>query len=344
MNKKVLVTGGAGYIGSHVVRQLGEAGYDVVVYDNCSTGLPQAVLHGELIIGDLSDTVFLRQAFCKHKFSAVLHFAASLIVPESVARPLEYYTNNTRNTLNLLQCCKITGVNQIVFSSTAAVYGEPKENPVTELTPTQPINPYGRSKLMSEWMIQDYGTTSDLRYVILRYFNVAGAEPGGRLGQMSDNATHLIKVACDAALGNRPELKVFGTNFPTPDGTAIRDYIHIEDLATAHVDALRYLEQANQSETFNCGYGKGYSVQQVIERVKAISGADFPVIETSPRPGDPVSVVACGNKIRQLLDWQPKYNDLDTIIRTTLDWETKHKNLFNIRELKVKKLEKLAPI
>lgn len=343
MTKKVLVTGGAGYIGSHVVRQLGEAGYDVIIYDNCSTGLPQAVLHGELIIGDLSDTIFLRQVFCKHKFSAVLHFAASLIVPESVARPLDYYANNTRNTLNLLQCCKITGVNQIVFSSTAAVYGEPKENPVTELTPTNPINPYGRSKLMSEWMIQDYGATSDLRYVILRYFNVAGAEPEGRLGQFSANATHLIKVTCDAALGNRPELKVFGTNFPTPDGTAIRDYIHVEDLATAHVDALRYLEQGNQSQTFNCGYGKGYSVQQVIERVKAISGADFPVIKTSPRPGDPVSVVACGNKIRQLLNWQPKYNDLDTIICTTLDWETKHKYLFS-RESKVKKVEKLAPI
>jgi UDP-glucose 4-epimerase len=343
MSKKILVTGGAGYIGSHVVRQLGEAGYDVVIYDNCSTGLPQAVLNGELVIGDLSDTDILDKVLRQHEFSAVLHFAASLIVPESVARPLDYYTNNTRNTLNLLQCCKTAGVNQIVFSSTAAVYGEPKENPVTELTPTNPINPYGRSKLMSEWIIQDYGAASDLRYVILRYFNVAGAEPGGRLGQMSTSATHLIKVACDAALGNRPELKVFGTNFPTPDGTAIRDYIHIEDLATAHVDALRYLEQGNQSQTFNCGYGKGYSVRQVIERVKAISGADFSVIETSPRAGDPVSVVACGNKIRQILDWQPKYNDLDTIIQTTLDWETKHKNLFYRRKPRFRKLEKLAP-
>ncbi len=342
MSKKILVTGGAGYIGSHVVRQLGEAGYDVVIYDNCSTGLPQAILHGELIIGDLSDTDILHKIFCQHKFSAVLHFAASLIVPESVARPLDYYTNNTRNTLNLLQCCKNARVNQIVFSSTAAVYGEPKENPVTELTPTNPINPYGRSKLMSEWIIQDYGAASDLRYVILRYFNVAGAEPEGRLGQMSDNATHLIKVACDAALGKRPELKVFGTNYPTPDGTAIRDYIHIEDLATAHVDALRYLEQGNESQILNCGYGKGYSVRQVIERVKAISGVDFPVIETSPRAGDPVSVVACGNKIRQVLDWQPKYNDLDTIIRTTLDWEIKYKNLFYRRKPKFRKLEKLA--
>jgi len=321
MNQKVLVTGGAGYIGSHVVRYLGEAGYDVIIYDNCSTGCSDSILYGELVIGDLADTELLYQVLSQHQFSAVLHFAASLIVPESVARPLDYYSNNTRNTLNLLQCCSLTGINKIIFSSTAAVYGEPEKIPVTESTPTQPINPYGRSKLMSEWLIQDYAAASDLEYVILRYFNVAGADPMGRLGQISPNATHLIKVACDAALNRRSELFIFGTDFPTPDGTAIRDYIHVEDLASAHLDALRYLEKGNQSEVFNCAYGQGYSVREVVERVKAISETDFPVIETKRRPGDPACVMAESDKIRQMLNWQPRYNDLDTIIATTLAWE-----------------------
>ena len=321
MNQKVLVTGGAGYIGSHVVRQLGEAGYDVVVYDNCSTGVAQSVLYGELIIGDLGDIDRLYQVFGKHQFSAVLHFAASLVVPESVAYPLDYYANNTRNTLNLLRCCSVMGVNQLIFSSTAAVYGEPRENPVTELTPTLPINPYGRSKLMSEWMIQDYGLASSFRYVILRYFNVAGADPGGRIGQNSSNATHLIANACNAALKRQSEFKIFGTDFATSDGTGIRDYIHVEDLAAAHVDALRYLELDGDSQILNCGYGKGYSVRQVVERVKAISGVDFPVIEVERRPGDPACVTADAEKIKQVLNWQPKYNNLDNIISSFLDWE-----------------------
>ena len=321
MNQKVLVTGGAGYIGSHVVRQLGEAGYNTVVYDNCSTGVPQSVLHGELIIGDLGDIDRLYQVFGKHQFSAVLHFAASLVVPESVAYPLDYYANNTRNTLNLLRCCSVMGVNQLIFSSTAAVYGEPQENPVTESTPTLPINPYGRSKLMSEFMIQDYGLASRLRYVILRYFNVAGADPGGRIGQNLTNATHLIASACNAALKRQPEFKIFGNDFPTPDGTGIRDYIHVEDLAAAHVDALRYLELDGDSQIFNCGYGKGYSVRQVVERVKAISGVNFPVIEVERRPGDPACVTADAEKIKQVLNWQPKYNNLDNIISSFLDWE-----------------------
>ncbi|MBS3027357.1 MAG: UDP-glucose 4-epimerase GalE [Dolichospermum sp. DET50] len=321
MNQKVLVTGGAGYIGSHVVRQLGEAGYDVVVYDNCSTGVAQSVLYGELIIGDLGDIDRLYQVFGKHQFSAVLHFAASLVVPESVAYPLDYYANNTRNTLNLLRCCSVMGVNQLIFSSTAAVYGEPQENPVTELTPTLPINPYGRSKLMSEWMIQDYGLASSFRYVILRYFNVAGADPGGRIGQNSKNATHLIANACNAALKRQSEFKIFGTDFATSDGTGIRDYIHVEDLAAAHVDALRYLELDGDSQILNCGYGKGYSVRQVVERVKAISGVNFPVIEVERRPGDPACVTAYAEKIKQVLNWQPKYNNLDNIISSFLDWE-----------------------
>ncbi|MEO1432671.1 MAG: UDP-glucose 4-epimerase GalE [Cyanobacteria bacterium J06632_19] len=333
MNKKILVTGGAGYIGSHVVRQLGEAGYDVIIYDNCSTGCSESILHGELVLGDLGDTEFLYNILSQNQFSAVFHFAASLIVPESVTRPLDYYSNNTRNTLNLLQCCDRTGINKLIFSSTAAVYGEPEKVPVTESTPTQPINPYGRSKLMSEWLIQDYAAVSNLNYVILRYFNVAGAEPSGKLGQISPKATHLIKVACDAALKRRQEIKIFGTDFETPDGTAIRDYIHVEDLASAHVDALRYLEKDNQSEIFNCGYGKGYSVREVVERVKAISENDFPVIETERRAGDPACVMAESNKIRKMLNWQPKYNQLDTIISTTLAWEmqkeVKHNSFMN---------------
>ncbi|MEI1376478.1 UDP-glucose 4-epimerase GalE [Nostoc sp. UHCC 0926] len=327
MNKKVLVTGGAGYIGSHVVCKLGEAGYDVVVYDNCSTGSPQAVLHGELIIGDLKDLECLCQVFCQHQFTAVLHFAGSLNVPESVSRPLDYYANNTRNTLNLLRCCSNMGVNQIIFSSTAAVYGQPETSPVTESTPAEPINPYGRSKLSCEWLIRDYARASDLRYVILRYFNVAGAEPGGRLGQMSKGASHLIRVTCDAALKRRLGVKIFGTDFPTPDGTAIRDYIHVEDLAAAHLDALTYLKQGNESQILNCGYGQGYSVRQVIERVKVISGVDFPVIETERRPGDPACVIAGADKISKLLGWQPKYNDLDQIVYTTLAWEMHQKDL-----------------
>ncbi|MBF2005155.1 MAG: UDP-glucose 4-epimerase GalE [Chlorogloeopsis fritschii C42_A2020_084] len=330
MKKKVLVTGGAGYIGSHVVRQLGEADYEVVVLDNCSTGSPNSVLHGELIIGDLADVDRLYQILAQYDFSAVLHFAASLIVPESVVRPLDYYANNTRNTLNLLRCCSVMGINQFIFSSTAAVYGEAQENPVTESTPTLPINPYGRSKLMSEWLIQDYAKASSLRYVILRYFNVAGAEPGGRLGQMSPNATHLIRAACDAALKRKPEMRIFGTDFPTPDGTGIRDYIHVEDLAAAHLDALRYLEQGGESQILNCGYGQGYSVRQVIERVKAISGVDFPVIESDRRLGDPACVMACAEQIRKVLGWQPKYNDLDQIVYTTLAWEKRKDGLISI--------------
>lgn len=318
---KILVTGGAGYIGSHVVRQLGEAGYDLVVYDNCSTGFAASVLHGELVIGDLADVDRLYKLFSQHRFTAVLHFAASLVAPESVLYPLEYYANNTRNTLNLLRCCDVFNVKHLVFSSTAAVYGEPIHNPITETTLPQPINPYGRSKLVCEWLIQDQARISSLNYVILRYFNVAGADPQARIGQMTPNATHLVRAACDAALNRKPGVQIFGTDFPTPDGTGIRDYIHVEDLASAHLAALQYLEAGNESQVFNCGYGHGYSVRQVIDRVKAISGVDFPVIETERRVGDPACVTACADKITQILNWHPKYNTLDTIVRTALDWE-----------------------
>lgn len=323
MTNKILVTGGAGYIGSHTVRQLGEAGYEIVVYDNLSTGSEKAVLNGSLFVGDLNDKLALELAFAQHNFDAVLHFAASISVPESVANPLDYYENNTRNTLNLLRCCQKFGVKKFVFSSTAAVYGEPQQNPVSESCPTNPINPYGVSKLMSEHMIRDYGFSSDFKFVILRYFNVAGADLQGRIGQSSAKAAHLMKMACDAALGIRPSISIFGTDFDTPDGTGIRDYIHVEDLAAAHIDALRYLESDGESQIFNCGYGQGYSVKEVLAKLKEVSGKDLCVIESPRRPGDPACVIACGNRIRQVLGWQPQYNDLETILKTTFAWEQK---------------------
>jgi UDP-glucose 4-epimerase len=278
------------------------------------------VLYGEIVVGDLSDLNRMYQVFSKYRFDAVIHLAARLIVSESVAYPLDYYTNNTCNTINLLHCCNVMGVDKVIFSSTAAVYGESAQNPVTEDTPTLPINPYGRSKLMSELIIQDYAKASTLRYAILRYFNVGGADPLGRIGQNS-RATHLIANACNAAINRQSELKIFGTDFPTPDGTGIRDYIHVEDLADAHINSLRYLEDGGNSDIFNCGYGEGFSVRQVVERVKAISGVDFPVISGERRAGDLACVTASIQKIKKVLSWQPKYNNLDAIISSALAWE-----------------------
>ena len=323
MGEKVLVTGGAGYIGSHTVKQLGEAGYDIVIYDNLSTGLYHAIVYGELVVGDLNDFQVLSQVFAQHQFDAVLHFAASISVPESLQKPLAYYANNTRNTLNLLQCCQQFGVNKFIFSSTAAVYGETQESSVKESSPTLPVNPYGRSKLMSEMILRDYSLASDLKYVILRYFNVAGADSSGKIGQCS-KASHLIKLACDAALGLRPRVNIFGTDYPTHDGTGVRDYIHVEDLASAHICALSYLKTNSENQILNCGYGKGYSVREVLEKVKEISGVDFPIVETARRKGDPACVIASADKIRQVLGWQPQYDSLDTIIRSALLWEQKN--------------------
>ncbi|CAC5344414.1 MULTISPECIES: UDP-glucose 4-epimerase GalE [Planktothrix] len=339
-SKKILVTGGAGYIGSHVVKQLGrETDYEIVVYDNLSTGSPKAVLYGELVVGDLADLQKLAQVFAEHQFDAVLHFAASISVPESTANPLAYYGNNTRNTLNLLQCCETYGVKKLVFSSTAAVYGETAENPVRESTPTTPINPYGYSKLMSEQMIQDYSRASGLKYIILRYFNVAGADDHGRIGQTNKKASHLLKVALDAALNRRESVSIFGTDFPTPDGTGIRDYIHVEDLAAAHIDALRYLKNENESHILNCGYGQGYSVKEVLAKVTEMSGRQFPVIEIERRAGDPACVIACSDKIRQILGWKPQFNSLEKIVSSALAWELK---LMYPEEL-VKKMPKTPP-
>jgi UDP-glucose 4-epimerase len=321
MNKKVLVTGGAGYIGSHTVKQLGQAGYEVVVYDNLSTGTAQAVTCGELVVGSLEDTNRLAAVFACNNFDAVLHFAASISVPDSVSDPLAYYSNNTANTLNLLRQCQRFSIKNLVFSSTAAVYGQPEAMHINESTAPQPLNPYGSSKLMSERMIQDYSAASNMKHVILRYFNVAGADMGGVLGQNNPKASHLIKVTCDAALGRRDAVNIFGTDFETPDGTGIRDYIHVQDLARAHVDALRYLEAGGASDIFNCGYGQGYSVREVIEMVKQVSGEEFQVIESDRRAGDPAAVVAVSDKIRQTLGWQPQYNNLQTIVSSSYSWE-----------------------
>ena len=318
---KVLVTGGAGYIGSHVVRQLDEAGHDIVVFDNLSTGYPWAVTAGELVVGDPADEAAVEDLFAQHRFEAVLHFAANIVVPESVANPLKYYGNNTRNTLNLLKAVEKHRVPSMVFSSTAAVYGMPEQTVLTEDLPLAPINPYGASKMMSERMIMDLAAASGLNYVILRYFNVAGANPEGRLGQATPEATHLIKVACECVTGQREGMSVFGTDYDTRDGTCVRDYIHVEDLAKAHVMALDYMAAGGQSEVLNCGYGRGFTVREVIDVVKRQSGVDFPVTETGRRAGDPAALMADNSRIRQILGWAPDYDDLDTIVGTALAWE-----------------------
>lgn len=320
---KVLVTGGAGYIGSHVVRQLGQAGHEVVVFDNLSTGHRWAVTHGELVVGDLADEAALDAVFEAHRFEAVLHFAAHIVVPESVENPLKYYSNNTRNTLHLLKAIERHRVPRLVFSSTAAVYGMPEQSLITEQAPLAPINPYGASKMMSERMIMDLAAAPgrDLRYVILRYFNVAGANLEGLLGQATPEATHLIKVASECAVGVRPGMKIFGTDYDTRDGTCIRDYIHVEDLARAHVMALDFMAEKDESAVLNCGYGRGFTVREVVDAVKRVSGQDFPVETTGRRAGDPAALMADNRQIRERLGWTPQYDDLETIVRTAVDWE-----------------------
>ncbi|MBY6193478.1 MULTISPECIES: UDP-glucose 4-epimerase GalE [Marinobacter] len=318
---KVLVTGGAGYIGSHVVRQLAAAGHDIVVFDNLSTGYRWAVTAGELVVGDLADEQALEAVFSEHGFEAVLHFAANIVVPESVANPLKYYSNNTRNTLNLLKMVERYQVPYMVFSSTAAVYGMPEQTVLTEDLPLAPINPYGASKMMSERMMMDLAAASSLNYVILRYFNVAGANPDGLLGQATPEATHLIKVACECVTGQRDGMSVFGTDYETRDGTCVRDYIHVEDLAKAHVMALDYMAKGGESQVLNCGYGRGFTVREVIDVVKTESGVDFPVQETGRRAGDPAALMADNTRIKSVLGWQPDFDDLNTIVRTALAWE-----------------------
>ncbi len=319
----ILVTGGAGYIGSHTVLQLRARGLKVVVLDNLYSGFRQAVLDAPLVVGNVGDRELVLQTLREHKVDTVMHFAAHTIVPESVSDPLKYYGNNTCATRGLLQSCAEAGVKNFVFSSTAAVYGIPSGDFAEETTPTAPINPYGTSKLMSEWMLRDLAQASSMRYVALRYFNVAGSDSGGRIGQSTRLATLLVKVAVEAAVGKRPHVSIFGTDYATPDGTGVRDYIHVEDLARAHLDALTYLRGGGPSITLNCGYGHGYSVREVIKSVERIGAHPLAVKEEPRRAGDPPILVARADKVRAILGWKPRLDDLDTIVRTSLDWERK---------------------
>jgi UDP-glucose 4-epimerase len=318
----ILVTGGAGYIGSHLVHELADAGERVVVLDNLSTGfrflIPGAV---PFVSGSTGDRALVAKTIREHGVTAIVHFAASIVVPESLADPLAYYRNNTMNICTLLDAATETGVKQFIFSSTAAVYGNPQAVPVREDAPTPPISPYGSSKLMSEIMLHDAGRAYGLRFVVLRYFNVAGADPKRRTGQSTPAATQLIKVACEVALGKRPKIEVYGTDHPTADGTCIRDYIHVSDLARAHSAALGYLRRGGDSATFNCGYGRGASVLEVIASVKRVSRRDFAVEIRGRRPGDPAALVADVSRIRSTLDWHPQFEDLDTIVSHALAWE-----------------------
>ena len=319
----ILVTGGAGYIGSHVVKQLGTAGENVVTLDNLSTGFEAAVTAGDLVIGDTGDAALLDRLFAERNIDTVMHFAAHTVVPESVADPLKYYGNNTASSRTLLERAHAHGVKHVVFSSTAAVYGVPKDGKASESTPTRPINPYGSSKLMTEWMLRDLAHAGGPSYVALRYFNVAGCEPTGTIGQSTPKATLLVKVACEAAVGERAGVSIFGTDYPTPDGTGLRDYIHVEDLASAHLDSLTYLRGGGKSSTLNCGYGHGYSVREVLEAVQRLNGEPLNITEEPRRAGDPPELVAATEKIHQVLGWMPQYDDLDIIVQTSLDWERK---------------------
>ncbi len=318
---RVLVTGGAGYVGSHVVKLLGEEGYRVLTYDNLSTGHRWAVLYGDLVEADLADEEALEGVFRDFGPEAIIHFAASVVVPESVRDPLKYYQNNVSNSLKLLWCCVRHGVKAFVFSSSAAVYGIPDSVPISEDAPLRPINPYGWSKAMVEQALRDCSEAYGLRYVSLRYFNVAGADPEARIGQVSRNPTHLISRALKAALGRIQELEIYGVDYPTRDGTCIRDFIHVEDLARAHLLALRYLMEGGKSRVYNCGYGEGYSVREVVEAVKEVTGRSFPVRPAPRRPGDPPELVADPRRIKAELGWSPRYDDLRFIIETAWRWE-----------------------
>jgi UDP-glucose 4-epimerase len=318
----VLVTGGAGYIGSHMVHALADAGEGVVVLDDLSTGIRELVpAPVPLFVGDAGDQNLVRAIASAHAVDAIIHFAGSVIVPESVRDPLLYYRNNTATTRNLLEAAMTAGIRNFVFSSSAAVYGNADTNPVAEDAPTRPLSPYGTSKLMSEIMLHDVAAASDLRYVVLRYFNVAGADPHTRTGQSTPQATHLIKVAVETAVGERTHVEIFGTDYPTRDGTCIRDFIHVSDLADAHLASLAYLRQGGTSATFNCGYGRGFSVLEVVEAVRRAAGRQIPVRHGARRAGDPVELIADARQLRATLRWTPKFDDIDTIVAHALAWE-----------------------
>jgi UDP-glucose 4-epimerase len=324
--ENILISGGAGYIGSHIVRDLGKKGYNPIVYDNLSTGSRTNVLCGQLVEGEVADGDLLAETFDKYNIKSVIHFAASIVVSESVSMPLEYYQNNSLNTYNLIKTCVRCGIENFVFSSTAAVYGIPKTSPVSETHPLDPINPYGGSKVVSEMLLKDVSIAyPDFNYIALRYFNVAGADSETRIGQNYKNPTHLMTLTLRAALGDYPQLNVFGTDYDTPDGTAVRDYIHVDDLSNAHLLALDYLKAEKTSRIFNCGYGRGSSVLEVVKAAKEVTGNDFKVVNSERRPGDPPALVADSNLIQKELGWKPMHDDLNYIIKTAWDWEKKLK-------------------
>lgn len=320
----ILVTGGAGYIGSHVVHLLGKRNEDLIILDDLSTGRKELVTSGELVIGDVGDENLLEELFKKHRFNSILHFAGSIIVPESVINPLKYFYNNTQKSLSLIRISQKFNCSHFIFSSTAAVYGIPEEGKASEETPLSPINPYGRSKLMTEWMLKDVSLANkEFHYIALRYFNVAGANMEGKTGQSTKDATHLIKIAAEVVTGKRSHMEIYGTDYDTPDGTCIRDYIHADDLAQAHLDALEYLRSGGQSQVLNCGYGHGTSVRDVLSAVKNCVSRDFKVVESDRRPGDAPALISEAKKIREILGWRPKYDDLDLIVKSAIDWEEK---------------------
>lgn len=321
--KAILVTGGAGYIGSHVLLQLQERGERVVALDNLYTGFRQAVRTAPLVIGDVGNRELVAQVLKEHDVDTVMHFAANTIVPESVRDPLKYYGNNTSAARNLIEVCMQHGVRKLVFSSTAAVYGIPAGGIASEDSTLCPINPYGTSKLMTEWILRDLSAVTDFRYVSLRYFNVAGSDPEGRIGQATRKATLLVKVACEAVVGKRPHVSVYGSDYDTPDGTGVRDYIHVSDLAGAHLAALDYLRAGGASAVCNCGYGHGYSVREVLDSVQRVAGTRLNIKEESRREGDPPTLVARAERVRSLLGWQPRLDDLDAIVDSSLRWERK---------------------
>jgi UDP-glucose 4-epimerase len=320
-NSTIMVTGGAGYIGSHTIRQLGETGEQIVTLDNLSKGNRKAVLHGDFVQGNTGDSALVGKILKDYDVDTVIHFAAHTIVAESVSNPLKYYWNNTCSTRNLLEQCQEHGVKNFIFSSTAAVYGIPESGYASEDSPTVPINPYGTSKLMAEWMLKDLSLASGLNYVALRYFNVAGSDPLCRIGHQTPDATVLIKVAAEVAVGKREKLYIFGTDYDTADGTGVRDYIHVEDLADAHLKALDYLRDGGKSTVLNVGYGHGYSVREVINAVNRVNGKALNVEEQPRRAGDTPMLISIADAIRDKLNWSPKYDDLDFIVKTALDWE-----------------------
>lgn len=328
--ENILVTGGAGYIGSHVVRDLGEQGYNPIVFDNLSTGNRDFVLYGDFIKGDLEDIYSITKIIKKYKIKSVIHFAAFITVEESVNKPIKYYNNNFFNSLNLIKSCVENGVENFVFSSSAAVYGIPEELPVKENSQLNPVNPYGRSKMFTELLLKDISCINkNFNYIALRYFNVAGADKKLRIGQKYENPTHIITLALRTALGEYESLKIFGTDYNTPDGTAIRDYIHIDDLSNAHILCLDHLKKKKNNEVFNCGYGKGYSVFEVVNTVKKVTKINIKTVNSKRREGDPPILIADSNLIKDKLGWRPKYNDLELIINSAWEWEKKLKKKEN---------------